>query len=97
MTVIISDDMMERLRDACGKEGYFIGVTTANKLLTAALEGSVAVPVEKALTDEIVWLREIDAGTDNACWVISNRSDRDSVPFYRGADVTRKESGGAAE
>lgn len=30
---------------------------------------------------EIVYLREIDAGTDNACWVICNKIDPGAVAF----------------
>lgn len=28
-----------------------------------------------------VYLREIDSGTDNACWVVCNRVDNDAVAF----------------
>lgn len=41
---------------------------------------------------EVVWLSEVDAGTDNACWVISNRVDADAVPFFRGIDFPRAAS-----
>jgi len=29
----------------------------------------------------VVYLREIDSGTDNACWVVCNRIDPGAVPF----------------
>lgn len=29
----------------------------------------------------VVWLREIDAGTDNACWVVCAKNDLGSRPF----------------
>lgn len=29
-----------------------------------------------------VYLKEIDAGTDNACWVACNRLDPGAVPFF---------------
>lgn len=39
-------------------------------------------PADKAVAhDEIVFLREVDAGTGNACWVIGNRTDPDAVAF----------------
>lgn len=53
-----------------------------DKALTAAL---VAAVPPAAVRDDIVWLREIDADTDNACWVISNRVDPDAVPFFSGS------------
>lgn len=28
-----------------------------------------------------VWLREIDAGTDNACWVVCAKGDPGAVEF----------------
>jgi hypothetical protein len=28
-----------------------------------------------------VWLREVDAGTDNACWVACNKVDPGAVEF----------------
>lgn len=30
---------------------------------------------------EIVWLREVDAGTDNACWVVCAKGDIGGVAF----------------
>lgn len=33
------------------------------------------------MNDLIIYLREIDAGTDNACWVVCARVDPDAVPF----------------
>jgi hypothetical protein len=57
--------------------------------LTAALQGS---PADKpCFHDEVVFLREVDAGTDSACWVISNRVDSGAVPFFRGVSVPRHE------
>lgn len=32
-----------------------------------------------AMPREIVWLREVDAGTDNACWVVCARGDPGAV------------------
>ncbi|WP_456717181.1 MULTISPECIES: hypothetical protein [unclassified Bradyrhizobium] len=31
--------------------------------------------------DDVVWLRQADAGTDNECWVICNRADPGATPF----------------
>lgn len=36
-----------------------------------------------AFTGEPVYLREVDAGTDNACWVICAKGDPGSVAFRR--------------
>lgn len=30
---------------------------------------------------EVVWLYEVDAGTDCACWFVGNRVDEGAVPF----------------
>lgn len=32
-------------------------------------------------SDTVVWLREIDAGTDAACWVVCNKVDPGAVAF----------------
>lgn len=59
--------------------------------LTAALQG---LPANKScFHDEVVFLREVDAGTDNACWVISNRVDPGAVAFFRGVSVARHVDG----
>lgn len=31
--------------------------------------------------ETVVWLREIDAGTDTACWIVCNRIDPGAVAF----------------
>jgi len=30
---------------------------------------------------EIVWLREVDSGSDNACWVVCARGDPGAIAF----------------
>ena len=36
---------------------------------------------KRPMADESVYLREIDAGTDNACWVVCNKVDKGAVLF----------------
>lgn len=57
----------------------------AFEALAAALQQSPGTDAAR----EVVFLVEIDAGTDNACWVIGNRVDQGSVPFFRGFDFPR--------
>jgi len=33
--------------------------------------------------EPLAYLREVDAGTDNACWIVCARGDRGGVPVYR--------------
>jgi hypothetical protein len=40
------------------------------------------------VTNEIVYLREIDAGTSNACWVVCNKMDIGSKAFVSLHDKT---------
>jgi hypothetical protein len=35
----------------------------------------------RLLRETIVYLREVDAGTDNACWIVCNKVDEGAVPF----------------
>lgn len=37
-----------------------------------------------------VWLREVDAGTDNACWVVCARGDRGARRFIDGEKETSR-------
>jgi hypothetical protein len=68
---------------------------TARAMLTAALQDS---PGDKpCFHDEVVFLREVDAGTDNACWVISNRVDPGAVAFFRGVFVPRHDGNTATD
>ena len=30
-----------------------------------------------------IYLRCVDPGTDNECWVVCNKADKDAVPFLR--------------
>lgn len=41
----------------------------------------------------VVWLREIDAGTDNACWAICNQVDSGALPFVLDASLPSHQRG----
>jgi hypothetical protein len=32
--------------------------------------------------EDLAWLREVDAGTDNACWVVCAKGDPGGIPVY---------------
>lgn len=40
------------------------------------------------MPNDAVYLRELDAGTDNACWVVCNRVDSEAVAFIPKRSVT---------
>lgn len=42
--------------------------------------GGVAIPAGEAPAER-VWLREVDAGADNACWIVCARHDAGAVAF----------------
>lgn len=42
------------------------------------------------MKNDIVYLREIDTGTDNACWVVCNRVDSEAIAFVPRMLVTDK-------
>ena len=45
---------------------------------------SAVAPTGAAPTEEdIVWLRQLDADSDNSAWVVCNRLDPGAVPFTR--------------
>lgn len=39
--------------------------------------------------NELVWLRLVDAGTDNECWFVCNRCDPGAIPFIPESEITR--------
>lgn len=45
----------------------------------AAVAPSGPTPAE----EDVVWLREVDADSENAAWVVCNRLDPCAVPFTR--------------
>lgn len=44
---------------------------------------AVALPAAVTTDDDVVWLRRIDADTDNAAWIACNRLDPGAVLFTR--------------
>lgn len=36
--------------------------------------------------DVVVYLREVDAGTNNACWVVCSKGDPGAVAFVQSTD-----------
>jgi hypothetical protein len=62
-------------------------VSWINSRPIAELDRIVAV-ASAAMGEEIVWLRQMDAGTDNACWVVCNQADPDATPFSKHETIT---------
>jgi hypothetical protein len=59
----------------------FLEHKRGNLHLRDAVEAVLSPHIDAKNDFEIVWLREVDAGTDNACWIPSNRVDPSAVAF----------------
>lgn len=44
---------------------------------------AASAPSSDPTDAEVVWLRQIDAGSDNECWVVCSQLDAGATPFSR--------------
>ena len=63
-----------------GRESVRIWASAAIAAISAALTEPAQGTNVEAMR-EVVYLREVDAGTDNACWVVCNEVDDGAVAF----------------
>lgn len=63
----------------CNVEGgWFYGVDCVDRATKQWNTRLAAKPADEGVC---VWLREVDSGTDNACWVVCNRIDPGAIEF----------------
>jgi hypothetical protein len=73
------DDASNACLELAAKHGYATG--HGDTVSDMIREFSAQIPLRSSEGSTIVWLREIDRGTDSACWVVCNKIDPGAIMF----------------
>jgi hypothetical protein len=68
---------IDRLAEVMGRDNDMDSVERDNLCRYAA----EYIERLKTPTEDVIYLRPIDEGTDNECWVVCNRVDPGAIPF----------------
>lgn len=83
MTAAVTPEQEELARDLAlafhGDEVEWRGFLSKAALILSNKSARLAAkPADEGVR---AWLREVDSGTDNACWIVCNRIDPGAVEF----------------